>query len=493
MAQGLAGRQAPRFEHCTLKPRMQIPFTRSISGLAALATIFHAAVAAAEPAPRHPNIILLITDQQSAEALSCRQGDRYLRTPHMDSLAARGTFFTRAYAANPICIPSRTSMFTGRYPHETGIQNNDRVPFDVRAFPTMGTYFRQAGYDTGYVGKWHILTPIEESATSGFDYTANIKNNGADAATPAAVDAFLQRKHERPFLLVASFINPHNIAEWARGQELPDGDIGPPPPPADCPPAPANLAPPVGEPEAIAFARRSYQAAPMFPVGGFDEAKWRQYRWAYYRMIERTDALIGQVLASLAATGHADDTLIVFTADHGDCQGAHGWNQKTVFYEESVRVPFIVCPPGVTQPGTSDRLVQTGIDLLPTLGDFAGITLPPVLRGRSQRAAAEGATGPDPRQYVVASNHLVQGVPLLGLMMKPAGRMLRTARYKYCVYDQGRQRESLVDLDNDPGELVNLAEEPAYARILNEHRALLLEWSRSARDTTFPFIPATVL
>lgn len=445
-------------------------------------------VAASGAAPR-PNILLIITDQQAADAMSCRQGDRYLKTPQMDSLAARGTFFTRAYAANPICIPSRTAMFTGRYPHETGIQNNDRVAFDPRKFPTMGTYFQAAGYDTGYVGKWHLLFPIEDSALSGFAYTANIKNNGADPETPAAVATFLERKHDRPFLLVASFIDPHNIAEWARGQTLPDGAIGTPPPPDQCPPAPANLAPPADGPDAIAFARQSYQAAPMFPVGNFDEGKWRQYRWAYYRMIERTDALLGKVLASLKASGQADNTLIVFVVDHGDCQGAHGWNQKTVLYEESVRVPFIVCPPGERIARTSDRLVQTGIDLLPTLLDFAGIPKPAALPGVSQRTAAEGASGPNPRAYVVSSNHLVQGVPLLGMMMKPAGRMARSQRYKYCVYDQGKQRESLVDLEKDPGEMVNLAEDPAYARILNEHRALLLAWSHEQHDGTFPFVP----
>ncbi len=444
------------------------------------------AAVAAEAA--RPNILIILTDQQAADALSCRQGDRYLKTPNMDSLAARGTFFTRAYSSNPICVPSRTAMFTGRYPHETGIQNNERVPFDVGKFPTMGTYFRAAGYDTGYVGKWHVLTPIENSATSGFDYTANIKNNGADAATPAAITTFLQRKHERPFLLVASFIDPHNIAEWARGEPLPDGEIGAPPPPDQCPPAPPNRAAPTGEPEAMAFARRSYQAAPMFPVRNFDEGKWRQYRWAYYRMIERTDALIGRVLASLAASGHADDTLIVFSVDHGDCQGAHGWNQKTVLYEESIRVPFIVCPPGGKRASTSNRFVQTGLDLIPTLCDFAGIPTPTALPGLSQRAAALGATGPDPRRFVVSSNHLVQGVPLLGIMMMPAGRMLRTERYKYCVYDQGQHRESLVDLQKDPGELVNLAEDSASAAILNDHRAMLIEWSRSAHDAAFPFV-----
>jgi choline-sulfatase len=442
---------------------------------------------AATPVHR-PNILLIITDQQSADAMSCRQGDRYLRTPNMDSLAARGTSFTRAYAANPICIPSRTAMFTGRYPHETGVQNNERVAFDVGKFPTMGTYFRQAGYDTGYVGKWHLLTPVEDPLTSGFAYAANNKNNGADAATPAAVAAFLSKKRDRPFLLVASFIDPHNISEWARGQELPDGEIGPAPAPELCPPAPSNLAPPAGEPEAVTFARKSYQAAPMFPVGGFDEGKWRQYRWAYYRMIERTDALLGRVLASLAATGHTEDTLIVFVADHGDCQGAHGWNQKTVLYEESVRVPFIICPPKAKASLVSDHLVQTGLDLIPTLCDFAGLAQPAGLTGLSQRAPAESGATPDPRRFVVSSNHLVQGVPLLGQMMKPAGRMLRTARYKYCVYDQGQARESLVDLYGDPGELTNLAADPALAGVLNEHRALLLHWSEQSGDHIFPYV-----
>jgi len=438
--------------------------------------------------PGRPNILLIITDQQSADAMSCAQGDRYLRTPHMDSLAARGMRFTRAYAANPICVPSRTAMLTGRYPHETGVQDNDRVPFNVRAFPTAGTLFRQAGYDTGYVGKWHLLISGKDPKLSGFDFAVNLKNNGADATTPSAVAEFLGRKRDRPFLLVASFVNPHNICEWARGDKLPDGPVGTPPPPQECPPGPASLAPSADEPDAIEFARRSYQANAQFPVGGFDVAKWRQYRWAYYRMIEQTDALIGRVLATLAASGHVRDTLVVLTSDHGDCQGAHGWSQKTVFYDESCRVPFIVSPPQVKHSGTSDRLVQTGIDLLPTLCDFAGIAPPAELPGLSQRPAAEGAITLDPRRYIVASNHLVQGAPLAGIAMTPAGRMLRSARYKYCVYDQGKRRESLIDMEKDPCELVNLAADPAAAAVLDEHRAMLLEWSRTAGDTSFPFV-----
>ena len=446
---------------------------------------------AASSAPAHrPNVLVILTDEQFADALSCRQGDRYLRTPNMDSLAARGVSFTRAYVANPLCVPSRTAMLTGRYPHETGVQTNEAGQFDPAKFPTMGTYFQRAGYDTGYVGKWHLAIPAEDSAVSGFNYAANLIRNtqGGDAGTPPAVAEFLNRKRDRPFLLVASFLNPHNICEWARGQKLPDGDIGPPPPPENCPPAPVNRAPQNGEPEAVDFARRSYVSSPQFPVAGYDEAKWRQYRWAYYRMIELTDALLGQVLASLAASGHADDTLIVFTSDHGDCQGAHGWNQKQVLYEESLRVPFMVVPPHGTRPGTSDRLVHTGVDLVPTLLDYAGIAKPRALPGFSQRSPVEGANEPDPRRFVVVSNHLVQGVPLLGITMKPAGRGLIGVRYKYCVYDQGKNRESLVDLQNDPGETRNLAGEPASAEVLNQHRTMLMDWSREMHDTAFPYV-----
>ncbi len=453
--------------------------------LAALACSLGWPVAAAGA---RPNILVVITDQQSADAMSHRLGARFLHTPHIDSLAQRGVTFTRAYSANPICIPSRTAMLTGRYPHQTGVLSNDKVPFEPAAWPTIGTLFKQAGYATGYVGKWHLPYPVTNSA-SGFDYTANIRNNGADRGMTAAAEAFLRQPREQPFLLFTSFNNPHNICEWPRGQKLPDGAIGEPPPPEQCPPAPANLARQADEPDALSTVQDSYHASPQFPVGNFDANRWRQYRWAYYRMIEKVDAGIGEVLALLESTGQARNTVIVFTSDHGDCQGAHGWNQKTVFYEESSRVPFIVCAPDSAAAGRdSTQLVQTGIDLLPTLCDFAGIRWPEDLPGMSRRAAAEGRAGTDERKFVVTSNHLTQGVPLPGGKFMPAGRMLRTAHYKYCVYDRGTQRESLVDLERDPGEMINLATDPAHSAILNEHRAAILDWSRKHGDRGFPYI-----
>ncbi len=121
-----------------------------------------------------------MTDQQSSDAMSCRIGSDYITTPAMDSLAANGMLFTRAYCPHPLCVPSRTSMLTGRYPHETGVLSNADRSKDLSAFPGLGRIFRDAGYDTGYVGKWHVPYPIEDPETHGFRYCANIRNNGAD-------------------------------------------------------------------------------------------------------------------------------------------------------------------------------------------------------------------------------------------------------------------------------------------------------------------------
>ncbi len=442
----------------------------------------------AKPSLR-PNVLLIMTDQQSAEAMSCRIGGKHLKTPAMDSLAARGIVFTRAYCANPLCVPSRTSIFTGRYPHETGGQTNKFRALDLERFPCLGTIFKQAGYDTGYVGKWHLPIKRKDKSAHGFDLMGNIKGNGGDADSPAPAIEFLRRPREKPFLLVVSMVNPHNICEWARGDRLPDGSIGEPPPIDECPPLRANHRPAQNESDIIALMRRSFQANPMFPVGSFDEKKWRRYAWAYYRMIEMVDAHIGTVLQALGDSGQDENTLVIFTSDHGDCQGAHRWNQKTVFYDEASRVPLIIAPPGVAVAGTSDSLVHTGVDLIPTLCDYAGIPIPQGLPGKSLKATANGLDTKDPREFVVISNHMIQGAKVDGTAPQPEGRMLRSRRYKYCVYSLGTRRESLVDMQNDPGEMVNLAKSEEYRPVLLEHRRHLAEWCRTNGDSFVSFIP----
>lgn len=441
------------------------------AGGSALATVF--------PPKTRPNFLIITTDQQFADAMSCRIGDRYIRTPNMDSLAASGTVFPRAYCANPLCVPSRTSMYTGRYPSETGIQTNQKARIDLRKFPCMGSFFRRAGYRTGYFGKWHL--PIDFADTGAHGFTATFKGT-ADVRVAATASEFIQANREAPFLAVASFLNPHNICQWARGERLSEGDVGTPPPLDECPPLRPNHAPPDHEPDAMTLVRRSYHASRLFPVGNFDEKKWREYIWAYYRMIELVDGRIGQVLQTLRQSGLEERTLVVLLADHGDCQGAHRFNQKTVFYDEATRVPCILSYPGVTARGVSRRLVHTGVDLIPTLCDYAGIPVPAGLPGLSLRDAASGKTTADPREYLVVSNHMVQGAPVDGRTPQPEGRMVRSQRYKYCVYSQGKRRESLVDMEKDPGEMVNLAGDGRLRKVLDRHRAMLAEFRRKTGD-----------
>lgn len=425
-----------------------------------------------------PNLLFIMTDQHFADAMSGVMGDEFIKTPNLDKLAASGVRFDRAYAPNPLCIPARNSIFTGYYPFETGLQSNarDRLPDHM---VLMGTHFKDAGYDTGYFGKWHINVKTDDKTRHGFDQMGVLKGNGADHLIPEPAIDFLRQKREKPFLLVTSFTGPHDICEMVRGQKIPGGPIGDFPDSAECPPSPVNLAPPIDETDSMALMRRSYEVTTMTPIVHFTPDKWRQMRWGYYRLIERSDREIGKVLTALNELGLAENTLVIFTADHGDCTGAHQFAQKTVFYDESARIPFIVSMPGTVSPGITQKLVNAGIDVFPTLLNFAGLPQPDYFKGLSVRPVLENPETADWRDYIVVSNHMVQGAVPPGRSEIPQsrGRMLRTRDFKYSVYDIGLHRESLIDMVNDPHEMFNLSRTPKYREVLNEHRKILRKYA----------------
>jgi arylsulfatase A-like enzyme len=151
-------------------------------------------------------------------------------------------------------------------------------------------------------------------------------------------------------------------------------------------------------------------------------------------------------------------------------------------YDEAARVPLIVSYKGVTKPGVSGRLAHTGVDLIPTLCAYAGIPAPEDLPGLSLKDTANGKGGKDPREYLVVSNKMVQGGPVDGRIPVLEGRMVRSRRYKYCIYSEGRRRESLVDMEKDPGEMENLAENSAYRDILESHRGMLAGFRKNTND-----------
>ena len=465
---------------------MNNKIANGLVGYSAMALLM-STVAYGQKLPVKPNILLIITDQQSSESMSFNIGNKYLNTPNMDHLAKQGVSFTNAYCANPLCIPSRSSMFTGRYPHELGIQANEDKKLNAAEFPTLGNLMTNAGYETGYVGKWHLPFVLKDTEKHGFSFMANNKGNGVDTLLPASAIKFLGTKRSNPFFLVVSFINPHNICEWARGQKLPDGEIGSPPPADQCPPLRANHLPSKNETDIMQNIRSSYQSSNMFPVSGFGDEKWRQYIWSYYRLIEKTDSEIGKILTSLRESGLDKNTIIVFLSDHGDCQGAHLWNQKTVLYEEASKVPMIISFKDL-QPRKSDYLVQTGIDLMPTLCELAGIPLPEKTRGVSLKSIISKDMIPVNREYIVVSDKLEQGEVINGSKPEPEGRMLRNKRFKYWIYNEGNQRETLYDLKRDPGEMVNLVNDPKYADELKKCRTDLIEWGKKYNDPYLTFM-----
>lgn len=232
----------------------------------------------------------------------------------------------------------------------------------------------------------------------------------------------------------------------------------------------------------MSLMRQSYHNnLKLFPVGNYTSKDWQRLAWGYYRLIEKTDSLVGKILTSIKENGYDKNTLIVFTSDHGECLGAHEFNQKTVFYEESAGVPFIVRYKGKLNPGTNNSLVNTGVDILPTLLDFACISQSNILTGKSLKEVASTG-GKLSRSYIVIQNKMEQGETVEGTVPVVIGRMVRSDRYKYCLYDTLNKREELFDLKNDPGETKNLAGEKSMHAILVKHRSYLKEFAMKYKD-----------
>jgi arylsulfatase A-like enzyme len=436
------------------------------------------AIATSLQAAKQPNILFIMTDQHHARMLSSA-GNPYLKTRALDSMAKSGIRFSNAYVTNPVCVPSRISMATGMMPGRFGVFNNGMkatIPKKV-SDNSLGKLIKSGGYDTFYGGKVH-MAPVLSPLKAGYDEYCKDQRD----KLPDACIEFMTRKRDKPFFAVASFINPHDIC-FAYNARQPNRKGKPlvdklykeaQALPADkLPPLPKNSAIPEREPDAIEATMKVTATTPAKLIRkDYNERDWRNYRWIYCRLTERVDAQIGRLLDALKKNGLEKNTLVIFTSDHGDMDGSHRLASKNVFYENSVGVPFIMQYKGVIPPGQVDEksLVSNGLDVLPTLCDYAGVEVPGYLLGRSLRSVAEKQGDNARRPYVVAENN--------------TGRMIRSDHYKYCVYTSGKIRESLVDLRADPGEMKNLAGKAGFEKHLNRHREFLKQWIRESNDVT---------
>ena len=405
------------------------------------------------------NVILVFADQMRGQAMGCA-GDRQLRTPHLDRLAAEGTRFTDACCNSPVCTPSRGSLLTGLYPHRHGAYVNDIA---IRTgVPSLGTIFRDAGYATGYIGKWHLdgvprdrFTPpggrrlgfdtfwavhnCTHSYMDAFHYRdtpERIPSEGYEPEyqTGLAVD-FIRRHRNGPFCLVLSWGTPHDPYDVMpeRFRRLYD-------------PAAIELRPNV--PADVAESSRS-------DIAG------------YNGHIAAIDEMIGRLTAALDELDLADRTLVIFTSDHGDMLGSQGRVRKQKPWEESIRIPLIFRKPGLVPAGrTTDALIGV-VDLLPTILGLTGLGVP------------EGLDGLDLSAAVTADVAGREDVLLLNPCSVDDGRNLpgwwglRTARHTYARTLGGPW--VLYDNRRDPYQLENLAAQPETAELRRRLDARLTE------------------
>ena len=449
-----------------------------------------------------PNILMLYTDQQRHDALGVN-GNADIQTPVLDRLAREGVNFDHCFVQNPVCMPSRASFLSGRYPSSLGITHMGvPLPEDVVTLPQL---LKPYGYRSANIGKLHFLPHANRDhrvphPSYGFDhleisdepgvyedaYRAWVRSKAPDqmgglsvglppgaevwyrtlgledtvphphewarqdyrGATPfPAADEvthsafvadrtidFLQRE-DGPFLCIAGFYSPH--PPWIVPQRWLD-----------------------------LYDRQSL-ALPEFPPGlearradaGFTDDVLQSARQGYYAMVSEVDWQVGRILQALEDRGLADNTIVVFTSDHGEWLGEHlRWGKGYPGADAVSRVPLLLrWPAGNLQCGRRSSEVVEVLDVLPTLLELAGIQVPPHLQGSSLLPLLRGAED-DPRASA---------------MMEAGGwKSLRTAGHRYLVHEDGR--ESLWDLDSDPGEYRDVAADRRYGEVLSDHRHRLL-------------------
>ncbi len=421
------------------------------------------------------NVVLIMTDQQTMDTISAG-GCEYLETPALDKLIKRGVSFKQSYSNNPVCSPARSAIFTGRPSSETGVYRNGRPIRDT--MPNIGQWLRKkTDYETVYTGKWHL-----PGSYTKFIPGFRVINTGRggmgyinDATVSRACEGYiLNRDRSNSFFLVASYMQPHDICEWLRlNTEVPEKQRYPELV-EEYPPLPANFEYDGALPEPKSIIRKRRTRDPS--IGNWDKNQWRYYRWSYYRHIEMVDHEVGKILQALEDSGREKETLIIFTSDHGEGMGHHQMVRKSTFYEETISVPLIFSWPGRIPEGKTDRThLVSGLDIFPTICDYLNIEPPPEMRGMSLKPILENEKT-EGHEFIVSE------------VSSNTGRMVRTKEYKYIVYKDDTA-EQLFNMQQDADETKNLAKDPRYAGIIQEHREMLKEWEQKL--DVAPEVPET--
>jgi len=434
-----------------------------------------------------PNILLITTDQQRHDTVGA-QAPGFLRTPHLDHLEREGITFGSAYSDCPVCVPARMSIMTGQNATTHGMARNGSSSVVLAGTPTLPALVREQGYQTAAIGKMHF-TP--QRARHGFeemiipeDYYREFRDSGSPlqpmrhglgqnelypglSTVPEAMtltswtvdqsaDYILERRDpSKPFFLWCSFSKPHPPLDppepyysMYRDEPIPEPVMGDWSFPDRLPPVMRRF-----------WQRHSYDLLSPSVI--------RAARQAYYGLITHIDYAIGRLFAALQDVGIFNDTLILFTSDHGEFLGDHGGGNKVFCHEPSAHVPFILRLPqdwADRRPGTTVDVPVTLADVLPTLVTAAGGRLPEACDGLDLVAVARSPADCD-RDYLVLLSEGINGTPSI-----PDYLAITDGRWKYCWYPEGSM-EHFFDLASDPNELRDLSEqgdaEPRKDRLRN--------------------------
>lgn len=409
-------------------------------------------------------------------------GHPVLETPHMDRLAREGVRFLNAFATTPLCSPSRASLMTGQYARTHGIIDNTARP--SHDLPTFPRQLQRAGYTTGFFGKWHMGN--DDSPRPGFNHWVAMPGQG-EAIDPHLnvdgqrlqakgyvtdvltdyVEQFIQRAGDRPFLayLAHKAIHP-NIVQQNDGRLVPvpgqpGGFVA-----AErhrgryagrtMPRRPNAFKPPVDKP---ALMRHIGTLPPL----GRETATTDDEMRGRAEMLLGVDDSLGQILATLEKAGTLDNTVIVFTSDHGYFYGEHGLNEeRRLAYEETIRIPLLVRYPSRVKAGTVAAEMALTIDLAPTLMELAGLTPTPGMQGRSLVPIFTGMPGAWRDSFLVE----YYSDTVFPRILKMGYSAVRTSKAKYIEYRELTGMNELYDLESDPFEEHNLIRAPVASPLL---------------------------
>ncbi len=458
---------------------------RSLIALALLATLLQACGPSREAPARRPNVVVILTDDQRWDAMSCA-GHPFLRTPNIDRIAAEGARFANMFVTTSLCSPSRASLLSGLYASTHRIVNNfTDYPADLAGYPRR---LQEEGYETGYIGKWHMGEDTDEKRP-GFDYWMSHKGQGTyfdttfnvngdrkllkgyytEVVTDHAVE-WIKRPREKPFLLMLGHKAPHspNTPEPKYAGSFDDVDIR----------YPASASALQGKPKWVEDRKSTWHGiyGPLFgarerspdpsPEGEKDFARFLR---AYFATIRSVDDSVGRVTEALRESGQLDDTLLVFVSDNGFFLGEHGMMDKRTMHEASIRVPLLVRYPKLVPQGRVVQEMVLNIDLAPSILEVCGAKPLHGIHGASWVRLLRGDARGWRTSWYYEYNYEKQ------FPYTPNVRGVRTDDWKYIRYPHGdgtgdRHKEELYNLKDDPLEMRNLIFDPRISWKLSELR-----------------------